>query len=476
MTEPQHRTALSYPEVASRVFDTPLLISESKLQAILRVLSPRIGFDVPTHFGPEAEAPAPDNKAAHAAALQRVSLTRAEEGHWLAGSIAVIPVIGTLVQRGGYVGYSGMTSYDAIGRMVEAALNNPQVGKILYDFDTPGGEVAGAFDLADMIHEARGEKPMIAVANELTASAGYLLASATGNVVVARTGYTGSIGVVTAHVDYSDALKANGVAVTYVYAGDKKVDGNPYEPLSKRAKADKQRDIDELYAMFVDAVARYRGMSPQAVVDTQAGVFLGRHGVESRLADRVNSFANELHNAQLPANSAALRVQTTNPPSSLKPPQQADEQAPQAATPRLTQQPEEGITMEPEKDTAAQAKAKAATQAPPADHAASAQSERNRIAAILQSDEAKGRTTAAQQLALKTGMSAEEAIGLLATLPKQSAEASPLAAAMGALGPTGVQPDASADVDTGQVTSVAESLDTSAIYGRLNGALSATEH
>ena len=130
MTDPQH--TLSYPEVAGRVFDTPLLIAESKLQAILRVLSPRLGFDVPTHFGGDASAEFDQAgaKAEHSAALQSVRLTRAEEGHYLAGSVAVIPVIGTLVQRGGYVGYSGMTSYNAIARMVEASVNNPQVGRI----------------------------------------------------------------------------------------------------------------------------------------------------------------------------------------------------------------------------------------------------------------------------------------------------------------------------------------------------------
>ena len=486
MTDPQH--TLSYPEVAGRVFDTPLLIAESKLQAILRVLSPRLGFDVPTHFGGDASAEFDQAgaKAEHSAALQSVRLTRAEEGHYLAGSVAVIPVIGTLVQRGGYVGYSGMTSYNAIARMVEASVNNPQVGRILYDFDTPGGEVPGAFDLADLIHEASAEKPMTAVANELSASAGYLLAAATGNVVVARTGYTGSIGVVTAHVDYSDALKANGIAVTYVYAGDKKVDGNPYQPLSKRAKDDKQRDIDELYAMFVDAIARYRGMTPKAVIETQAGVFLGRRGAEAGLVDRVNSFANELHNAQLPANSRAQRVHTSLPPSSPSTSESACEQAQQAATPRLTHQPEEGTPMEPEKDTAAQAQANAATQnkpaakaaQPAADTAAAATAERQRIQAILGADEAKGREATAQHLALQTGMAADEAVALLATLPKQAAEASPLGAAMQALGPTGVQPDPDAGAEAAQAASVSNSLDTSAIYGRLNGALSApaTEH
>lgn len=49
--------------------------------------------------------------------------------------------------------------------------------------------------------------------------------------------------------------------------------------------------------------------------------------------------------------------------------------------------------------------------------------ERERISAILQSSEAEGRASAAQHLALKTSMSATEAIALLAVTPKEPAEA-----------------------------------------------------
>ena len=49
--------------------------------------------------------------------------------------------------------------------------------------------------------------------------------------------------------------------------------------------------------------------------------------------------------------------------------------------------------------------------------------ERDRISAILQSSEAEGRASAAQHLALKTSMSATEAIALLAVTPKEPVKA-----------------------------------------------------
>lgn len=407
--------ALDYPRVAARIFDQPLLIEQRKLNTILRVLSPRMGFVVSQDEDFE-ERPEPLPPAVHAAAMAGQRAKRQEEGHYVAGSVAVIPIVGSLVQRGGYVGYSGMTSYDAIERMFDTAMSDDSVQSILLEIDSPGGEVAGAFDLAEKIFQGRGRKRIVAAVSELAASGGYLLASAASEISVPATGYVGSIGVVTAHADYSGALEQRGIAVTFIYAGDKKVDGNPYGPLSDRAHQDISADIRSLYGLFVDAVSRYRGLSPERVQDTQAGMYLGRAGIDAGLADRVNTFTNEFRNATSTAVAGSRRISTTSLPEKTM-----------------------SESSKPAELTAAIETARAEGHAAGLKQGATA--ERQRIESIVGHADAVGREATAKHLAFKTELPAEAAVELLQSTPKVAASAGALAAAMGQQGATGVRPE-----------------------------------
>jgi ClpP class serine protease len=92
--------------------------------------------------------------------------------------IAIIPIEGTLVHKAyGMDAVSGMRSYIEIQQEIEDAATDPAVKGILLDVDSPGGEVAGIFELADTIHSARSAKPILSVANSNALSGAYLLAS-----------------------------------------------------------------------------------------------------------------------------------------------------------------------------------------------------------------------------------------------------------------------------------------------------------
>ncbi len=138
--------------------------------------------------------------------------------------------------------------------------------------------------------------PIIAAVNETAASAAYLIAAAASEVVIPTTARVGSIGVVVAHLDVSKAMEAAGYAMTYIHAGDKKIDGNPYSALPRRVRDDLQAQVDDTYELFVDRVAQYRGIASTAVRATQAGMFTGANAVAAGLASRVDSFRAVLDN------------------------------------------------------------------------------------------------------------------------------------------------------------------------------------
>jgi len=85
----------------------------------------------------------------------------------------------------------------------------------------------------------------------------------------------------------SAANEKAGVKYTTIYKGDRKNDLSPHAPLSDEAKAMLEEEVNDHYGLFVETVARNRGMKVAEVIATQAGIYMGDKAVERRLADAV---------------------------------------------------------------------------------------------------------------------------------------------------------------------------------------------
>ena len=277
----------TYPHLADRLLNTPLLLHPQKLDAIIAGLGQRLlGVDG-LHLD-AAELTARAVLPAEMFTTRRGE--RSDRGYRVVDGVAVISAMGGLVHRTKLAADSSLLiGYNDLAADLEDALAKADVHAIALVFDSPGGEVSGAFELAERIYAARGHKPMVAVADGMAASAAYLAASAADEVVVSATSYVGSIGVVMRHVDFSRALANDGITVSHIFAGEHKIDGNPYQPLPDAVRNALQADIEGLYQMFVRAVAKHRGLDEQAVRDTRAGVYRGVAAVAARLADRIGT-------------------------------------------------------------------------------------------------------------------------------------------------------------------------------------------
>ena len=206
------------------------------------------------------------------------------------GGVAVLPLVGTIIPRADlFTEMSGGMSVQRFTRQFREALADHDVASIVIDVDSPGGQVSGVEELSREIFGARGQKPITAVANTLAASAAYWIATAADELVVTPSGEVGSIGVLAMHEDVSRWLDQEGIAINLISAGKYKTEGNPFEPLSEEARAAIQSRVDEYYTMFVDAVARNRGVKR---ADVRGGFGQGRvvgakEAVALGMADRV---------------------------------------------------------------------------------------------------------------------------------------------------------------------------------------------
>jgi signal peptide peptidase SppA len=261
--------------LVARLCNIPMLIQSAELDKMLGIAGRIAGMTV------SADPAKPPEQLA----------VRPQIIHQLSGGVAVIPVRGVLTQEyDWFTDYLfGCTTYGDIRDQFRQALNDPAVTAIVFDIASPGGEVAGCFDLVDEIYEARGMKPVYAIANEFAYSAAYAIASSAEKIYLPRTGGVGSVGVICIHIDQSQWDEQMGLKYTAIFAGDRKNDFTPHEPLSDEARTIAQQNINETYDLFAQTVARNRGMSAAAVKATQAALYEGKKGVDAGLADAVMS-------------------------------------------------------------------------------------------------------------------------------------------------------------------------------------------
>jgi len=379
--------------IAERVLNRPLLLHPAKAEIILHVLEGRLPLDgALAPLSPEANrflgsSTRPDGR---------------ERKYRVRDGTAIVPVVGSLVNRGGWIGAnSGMTSYEGLSAQLREAEADADVSSILLDIDSPGGEATGMFAVAEQVRLLGQTKPVTAFVNDMAASAAYGIASAANEIVVSPTSVVGSIGVVMTHMDRSRQLERSGIKPTLIYAGRHKVDGNPFGPLSETVQADLQTEVMKFYDQFVGLVARGRtGMGEQAIRDTEARTYIGQDAIERGLADRMASLDEVLNDLSSTARGAKNRswfgmTKTT-------------EAAPQA----------EIAGISPEAHAAAVAAARAE----------GAAAERARIGAILSSEAAAGRLDQALAVAIETDLNAEQAAKVLSAAPKASAAIPSIAA------------------------------------------------
>lgn len=273
--------------------------------------------------------------------------------------LAIIPIHGALLNRfGGSWGF--VTGYQAIRRQMNAALEDDDVKAIVFDVDSPGGETAGCFELAEEMRASRDVKPSIAVVDSLSASAGYALASSATRMVATPSSKIGSIGVYIMHVDFTGSLDQAGIQITYIEApkDGMKTAGSSYRRLDKRTAEYLQAFVDKSYDEFVALIVENRGLDDAAIRETEARVFRAEEALALGLIDEVktpseavSTFLGELADEE-PSEEEDEEMTTKTPTPA------AD--APEATSAPTAEQIQQAVTADRERMTAIKALSAAA--------------------------------------------------------------------------------------------------------------------
>lgn len=228
--------------------------------------------------------------------------------------VAIIPIEGPLMRKASMLSaVSGATSYAELRKDFQRAIDDPSVNAILFDINSPGGEVDGCGELANAIFAARGKKRIVAYVGGIGASAAYWLASSADEIVCAETATLGSIGVRTSLFD--DSVRDTKEGVKEVEIISSASPGKRGTPVDDEVIARAQVHVDQLADVFISTVARHRGVSPEQVVSDFGGgdVIVGAHAVEAKLADRLGNLEDVI--VEL---SGTAKSEPTNPPQGAK--------------------------------------------------------------------------------------------------------------------------------------------------------------
>lgn len=266
------------------VMTQPWAIEERALEALIEMarVSASVGFDLKAAWGdmaPPAESAQPQS------------------------GVGVIPIRGTLKQHDSQNFFDflfGGASTEAISGQLKAFLADASIRAIVLDIDSPGGSSYGVSELANEIMAARGQKPILAVANSVAASAAFWVGAAADRLYATPGALVGSVGVYIMHEDISKMAEDLGVKVTFVQAGKNKTRGNEFEPLADEDVAHFQAIVDETYATMVNDIARGRGVTAAQVRSGygEGDILTATQAKKAGMIDGIKTLAEVITEAQ----------------------------------------------------------------------------------------------------------------------------------------------------------------------------------
>lgn len=207
--------------------------------------------------------------------------------------VARIRIEGPIVKRvPGWARYYGvrMAGAQDVQLQLARALADTNVRSVLLVIDSPGGTLAGVQELADALFAARAQKVLWSYGSDLVASAATWLGVQASRFSANRAALIGSIGVYCVAVDASRFYESAGVKVEVIRAGALKGAGTFGTAITDEQRASWQAMVDGAAALFVEAVARGRGLPVEDVRALATGAIW--YADEARglgLIDRVES-------------------------------------------------------------------------------------------------------------------------------------------------------------------------------------------
>lgn len=239
-------------------------------------------------------AVAKENWPTYSAAARKV--TEGYRRTMIDGDVAVISVTGPIFPKANMMtDLSGATSLQDVAGDFRRAMEDGDVSAVVLDIDSPGGVVHGIATFADAV--AKAGKPVVAYTDAWMASAAYFIGAAADEIYVDRSASVGSIGVVGAVSKQVAPDRFGEVTVEIVSSNAplKRID-----PANAQHVEAFRAELDDHEAMFIDAVAKGRGVTVEKVKADfgQGGMLIAKRAKSAGMVDQVGSLKQAINRAR----------------------------------------------------------------------------------------------------------------------------------------------------------------------------------
>lgn len=176
-------------------------------------------------------------------------------------------------------------------RQIRAARQDDEVAAILFEVDSPGGEVTAADEIhreLTLFKESRAGRRIVVLVHDMAASGGYYVSVPADRIIAQPTALIGSIGVILQTLNVQGLSEKIGVTDTTIKSGKNKDLLNPFHPVDPEQIALLQESIDATFARFVDLVAEGRALKKKDVLPLADGrIFTADQALKHKLIDGI---------------------------------------------------------------------------------------------------------------------------------------------------------------------------------------------
>lgn len=221
-------------------------------------------------------------------ALLKEALEPQEEELADAPRIAIVYASGAIMSGESSIGFGGQTmGADTIVAALDEAREDEQVKSVVLRINSPGGSALASDLIWRAVQRCREKKPVIASMGGVAASGGYWIAMGCDRILAQPSTITGSIGVVAAVPNLTDAFAKLGVKVEVVGYGPHAEELSMMrEGLSPLLREKLEQSMRQLYGEFVAKAASGRKLDPALLERHARGrVWSGKAAEEIGLID-----------------------------------------------------------------------------------------------------------------------------------------------------------------------------------------------
>ncbi len=231
--------------------------------------------------------------------------------------IAVITLRGLIST--GVGGNVGDSMVDDLRWELEQARDDDDVRAVVFEVDSPGGEVTASDMIYHAVVQTRARKPVIVYMESLAASGGYYVSCGGKYLMANETSITGSIGVIIQTLNYEQLFNKIGLASVVFKSGKFKDMLNGARPITPEERDYVQGFVMKTYEQFLGVVAKERNVPADVLRNGIADgrILSGRDALENKLIDGLGQIEDAFAKAKELGQAPDAKIVKYGPPFSL---------------------------------------------------------------------------------------------------------------------------------------------------------------